>query len=414
MHGLVEIAPLPAVPLRDLFTYRVPGALRDRVRPGMRVRIPLGRQTRLGVVAGFTEAVPDGDLRSVIDCVDPEPLVPADLLELCRWTARYYLVSLADVIGTIVPSRLPEPAAERVLVLTRRLAREDEDALARRAPARARAYRLLAAAEGGQLALREFRAAGVEQGAVSGLVRSGLAEPRRAPRPRAIPPAEPAPTRVGLTGAQRVAADAIVAAVRDGAARSFLLHGVTGSGKTEVFLTAADDTLAAGGDVLVLVPEIALTHQLVARVRGRFGDLVAVLHSGLGPRERWTEWRRIRGREARVVVGARSALFLPYADLGLIVVDEAHEASFKQEDGVMYHARDVAVMRGSFERVPVVLASATPAIETRAQVAAGRYAELRLPDRHGGATSASGSRAARPASSSGRGRPSSRRSAGSG
>src|SRR5262249_6399640 len=241
--------------------------------------------------------------------VDPEPLVPADLLELCRWTARYYLVSLAEVIGTIVPTRLPEPAAERVLVLTRRLACEDEDALARRAPARARAYRLLAAAEGGQLAVRELRAAGIEQGAVSGLVRSGLAEPRRAPRPRAVPPEEPAPSRVSLTNAQRAAADAIVAAVRGAAARSFLLHGVTGSGKTEVFLAAADDTLAAGGDVLVLVPEIALTHQLVARVRARFGDLVAVLHSGLGPRERWTEWRRIRAREARVVVGARSAGF---------------------------------------------------------------------------------------------------------
>src|SRR5215468_5278434 len=169
MDGLVEIAPLPAVPLRDLFTYRVPGALRDRVRPGMRVRIPLGRQTRLGVVAGFTEAVPDGDLRSVIDCVDPEPLVPADLLELCRWTARYYLVSLADVIGTIVPSRLPEPAAERVLVLARHLTAEDERTLARRAPTRARAYQLLASAEAGQLTARDLRAAGIEQGAIAGL-----------------------------------------------------------------------------------------------------------------------------------------------------------------------------------------------------------------------------------------------------
>src|SRR5262245_17036087 len=150
MPGLVEIAPLPAVPLRDLFTYRVPGSLRERVRPGMRVRIPLGRQTRLGVVAGFTEALPGGDLRSVIDCVDPEPLLPPDLLELCRWTARYYLVSLAEVIGTIVPTRLPEPPAERVLVLVRRLTPADEDALARRAPVRARAYRLLAAAADGQ------------------------------------------------------------------------------------------------------------------------------------------------------------------------------------------------------------------------------------------------------------------------
>src|SRR5215470_7624131 len=171
MQGLVEIAPLPAVPLRDLFTYRVPGALRDRVRPGMRVRIPLGRQTRLGVVAGFTEAVPDGDLRSVIDCVDPEPLVPADLLELCRWTARYYLVSLADVIGTIVPRRLPDPAQEPIAVLVRRLTADEDAALGRRAPARARVYRLLAAAPDGCVPARDVGAA-VPGDALRALVRA--------------------------------------------------------------------------------------------------------------------------------------------------------------------------------------------------------------------------------------------------
>ncbi len=381
MPGLVEIAPLPAVPLRDLFTYRVPGSLRERVRPGMRVRIPLGRQIRLGVVAGFTESLPGGDLRSVIDCVDPEPLLPADLLELCRWTARYYLVSLAEVIGTIVPTRLPEPAEERVLVLVRRLAREDEDALARRAPARARAYRLLAAAAGGQLATRDFRAAGIEQGGVSGLVRAGLAEARRAPRPRAVPPPEPVPSRVSLTSEQRAAAEAIVTAVRAGAARSFLLHGITGSGKTEVFLAAADDTLAAGGDVLVLVPEIALTHQLVARVRGRFGDLVAVLHSGLGPRERWSEWRRIRAREARVVVGARSAVFAPLGSPRLIVVDEEHDAAYKQEDGIRYNARDLAVVRARLAGGVVVLASATPSSETYQAALENRHTRLVLASR---------------------------------
>ena len=378
MDGLVEIAPLPAVPLRDLFTYRVPGALRDRVRPGMRVRIPLGRQTRMGVVAGFTESVPGGDLRSVIECVDPEPLMPPDLLELCRWTARYYLVSLADVIGTIVPTRLPEPAEERVLVLVKRLPSEDELALARRAPARARGYRLLAAAEAGRLAVRDLRAAGIEQGAIAGLVRAGLAEARRVPRARAAAPVETSPTGITLTGEQRAAADAIVAAVREGAPRSFLLHGITGSGKTEVFLTAADDTLAAGGDVLVLVPEIALTHQLVSRVRGRFGDLVAVLHSGLGPRERWAEWRRIRAREARVVVGARSAVFAPLGNVRLIVVDEEHDAAYKQEDGIRYNARDLAVVRARLAAGVAVLASATPSAETHHAAREGRHTRLVL------------------------------------
>src|SRR5262249_60226890 len=142
---------------------------------------------------------------------------------------------------------------------------------------------------------------------------------------------------------QCASAGSVGSAVRECGHRSFLLHGVTGSGKTEVFLAAADDTLAAGGDVLVLVPEIALTHQLVARVRGRYGDLVAVLHSGLGPSERWTEWRRIRAREARVVVGARSAVFAPLGSPRLIVVDEEHDAAYKQEDGIRYNARDPAV-----------------------------------------------------------------------
>src|SRR5262249_58850563 len=138
--------------------------------------------------------------------------------------------------------------------------------------------------------------------------------------------------------AQRDAADAIAGAVRDGVHVSFLLHGVTGSGKTEVFLAAADATLAAGRDVLVLVPEIALTHQVVARVRARFGDTVAVLHSGLGPRERWTEWRRIASGEARVVVGARSAVFAPLRRVGLVVVDEEHDGAYKPEDRLPYHA----------------------------------------------------------------------------
>src|SRR5262249_6566487 len=151
MDGLVEIAPLPPVPLHDLFTYRVPSALRDRVLPGMRVRVPLGRQTRIGVVAGRAESAPAGRLRSVIDCVDLEPLLPIDLLALCRWTARYYLVSLAEVIGTIVPSRLPDPSEERIVALVRRLSAADGDALARRAPARSRAYRLLATSPEGWL-----------------------------------------------------------------------------------------------------------------------------------------------------------------------------------------------------------------------------------------------------------------------
>src|SRR5262245_25313091 len=379
--GLVEVAPLPPVPRCDCFTYSVPDGLRDRVVPGMRVRVPLGRQTRIGVVAGFADATPAGNLRAVLDCVDLEPLLPPELLELCRWTARYYLVSLADVLGTIVPARLPEPARERRVALARRLDAAEEAALGRRAPARARAYRLLATSNGVGVSLADARAAGVTPAALRALVHDGLAEVRQAPRPRSVPEAGPPRPTLVLTAEQRDAADAIATAVQADGAASFLLHGVTGSGKTEVFLAAADATLAADRDVLILVPEIALTHQLVERVRSRFGDRVAVLHSGLGPRERWDDWRRIRAGAARVVVGARSAVFAPLVRPGLLVVDEEHDAAYKQEDGIRYNARDLAVVRARLAPAAVVPASATPSAETHHAARDGRHRLLALTSR---------------------------------
>src|SRR5437667_2656331 len=285
MHRLVAIAPLPPVPRHDLLTYRIPEPLRERVRPGVRVRVPLGRQTRTRVVAAFADTLPPGELRSIVDVLDADPFLPADLLELCRWTARYYLASLAEVIATIVPASVPRPSEERALRLARRLSTEEETALARRAPARARAYHVLAAAPDTQLTSPAARAAGIGAAALRALVAAGLAEPIvRARATAAAPEDAPRPT---LTPAPRTAADAIAQAVAGGGHASFLLHGITGSGKTEVFLAAAEATLAAGREVVLLVPEIALTHQLVERVRGRFGSEVAVLHSGLGPRERW-------------------------------------------------------------------------------------------------------------------------------
>src|SRR3989442_11633176 len=161
MHGLVAIAPLPPVPRHDLLTYRVPEPLRDRVQPGMRVRVPLGRQTRTGVVAGFAEKEPPGELRSIVDVLDADPFLPADLLELCRWTARYYLASLAEVIATIVPASVPRPAEVRALRLARRLSTDEEVALARRAPARARAYHALSAAPATDLTTAAARTAAV-------------------------------------------------------------------------------------------------------------------------------------------------------------------------------------------------------------------------------------------------------------
>src|SRR5881296_2713043 len=208
MHALVQIAPLPPVPLHDLFTYRVPEPLRARIRPGMRVRMPLGRQTRTGVVAGFADDAPPGELRPILDVLDADPFVPPDLLELCRWTAGYYLASLAEVLAAVVPVALPAPGRERVVRLLHRLTPEEEAALARRAPARARAYRVLCAAPGGQLGGPAARAAGLDPAAVRALVGAGLVE--AGSRPRLRPPgagADAAP-RPALAPAQRTALDA--------------------------------------------------------------------------------------------------------------------------------------------------------------------------------------------------------------
>jgi primosomal protein N' (replication factor Y) len=192
--------------------------------------------------------------------------------------------------------------------------------------------------------------------------------------------------RPRLEDAQQAAARRFVLAVQQAEFAPFLLHGVTGSGKTEVYFEAVAEALRMGRQTLVLLPEIALTEPFLKRFRARFGCDPVPWHSGLRQSQRRRAWRAIATGEAKVVVGARSALFLPYRDLGLIIVDEAHEPSFKQEDGVQYHARDVAVMRAKLEKLPIVLASATPAIETRQMAEIGVYEEVKLPERYGAAT----------------------------
>jgi primosomal protein N' (replication factor Y) len=382
MYGLVEVAPIPAVPMRDLFTYRVPDDFRGRLVPGMRVRVPFGTRTRTGVVAGFADTPPPGTLRTVLAVIDEDPFLPPDLLELCRWTARYYLVSLAEVIATVVPSRTPAAPTHLVFSLLRRLDEADEAILARRAPARARAYRALDAA-GGRLDATEVRDAGLSRAALRGLIEAGLVGSAAQRRTAPVPPPLPGGARHALTAAQRLAVDEIAGSIERQAPTPFVLHGVTGSGKTEIYLSAAERVLAADRDVLLLVPEIALTHQVVSRTRERFGDLVAVLHSGLGPAERWAEWDRIRRREARVVIGARSAVFAPVARVGLIVVDEEHDGAYKQEDGIRYHARDLAVVRARLAGASVVLGSATPSIESMHAARDGRHRLLELEERPG-------------------------------
>jgi primosomal protein N' (replication factor Y) len=228
------------------------------------------------------------------------------------------------------------------------------------------------------------REAGVSAGVIDGLIDEGALQTVLLPPEPVAQPPDPDFLAADLTADQRAAAAALQAAIAKGGYSVTLLDGVTGSGKTEVYFEAVADTIRGGRQSLILMPEIALTTQFLDRFSGRFGVRPAAWHSELTPRQRARTWRAVAAGEVSVVVGARSALFLPYADLGLIIVDEEHDPAYKQEDGVRYHARDMAVVRGHIAGIPVVLSSATPSIESEVNARRGRYARLALPERFGG------------------------------
>jgi len=351
--------------------------------------VPFGRRRLVGVVVGLAEHsdVPPERLVEPLQALGRG--VPPELVSLGLWVAEEYCSTPARGLALVLPPGTGTAGAPRVGIrraLVAELTAEGRAAAAEPGAARL-GERQRAALEalmdgplpaasvvrdigGGHSTLRSLEA--------RGLVALAAAEQRRRPRIEGVG-ARGAGTR--LTEAQRDALQAVERRLDAETGGRLLLHGVTGSGKTEVYLRAAEEALAAGRSVLVLVPEIALTHQLVERVRARFGERVAVLHSGLGPRERWDEWRRVRAGAARVVVGARSAVFAPLGDLGLVVVDEEHDAAYKQEDGLRYNARDLAVVRARLAKAVVVLASATPSAETYHAAQDGRHALLELPER---------------------------------
>jgi primosomal protein N' (replication factor Y) (superfamily II helicase) len=361
--------------------YRVPHGM--AVKPGSIIVAPLGPRQLTGVVweperMPSDAEVGDNRLRNLVAVHDALPLKP-ELRRLIEWTADYYLAPPAAVLRMALPSSSALEGGRTVLEY-RATGRVPE----RLTPQRAQALERIGDRQG---LVRELALiAGVSDAVIRGLCKAGAIEPVEVSldTPYDAPDPDHAPPE--LTPEQHAAAKRFVAAVEARAFQPFLLDGVTGSGKTEVYFEAIAAALRAGQQSLVLLPEIALTEPFLRRFQARFGVLPIAWHSDLRQSQRRRAWRAIASGEAKVVVGARSALFLPYADLGLIVVDEAHEASFKQEDGVQYHARDTAVMRGRFEDVPVILASATPAIETRHQVELGRYEEVKLPARFGGAT----------------------------
>ncbi|WP_375381112.1 primosomal protein N' [uncultured Sphingomonas sp.] len=360
--------------------YRVPHGM--TVEPGSVVVAPLGPRQLLGVV-WEPEAMPsdaevgDNRLRNLLAVADVAPL-GAPLRRLVEWTAAYYLAPPAAVLRMALSSTSAIEGARMMVEY-----RATGEVPLRLTPARAQALERIGDRQG---LIRELATmADVSEAVVRGLVKAGAIEAVSADIDSPYPVPDPDHAPPALSADQQAAADRLAADVRARAFAPTLLDGVTGSGKTEVYFEAVAAAIRAGLQTLVLLPEIALTEPFLRRFAERFGCEPVAWHSGLRSTQRRRAWRAIASGQALVTVGARSALFLPYRNLGLLVVDEAHETSFKQEEGVHYHARDVAVMRGRFEECPVVLASATPAIETRQQVALGRYAELRLPSRFGAA-----------------------------
>ena len=366
-------------PFQGTFDYAVPPGMDPR--PGDVVLVPLNRREEVGVVWDLPAgpSVADIKLKPITAVLEAVPF-PVALRRFVDWVAGYTLSTPGEVLAMALRINALQPqtpqAGWRI---------GDIPADARLTDARVRIAAALA--DGALLSTSDLvRAAGVTGGIVRGMANAGLLHPVALPArpPFHLPdPAHPGPV---LSAAQSSAAESLRGAV---AARKFtvtLLDGVTGSGKTEVYLEAVAECIATGRQALVLLPEIALSSQWLERFAVRFGVVPAVWHSDLASRTRRITWRAVADGAAPVVVGARSALFLPFPDLGLVVVDEEHETAFKQEDGVVYHARDMAVVRARLSNAPAVLVSATPSLETLANVETGRYRRMTLEVRHGGAT----------------------------
>jgi primosomal protein N' (replication factor Y) len=378
-------------PLRRLFDYRPPaGDDGPALRPGQRVWVPFGRRKAVGVIVELRQhsELPEARLKRALAAIDDEPVLDAALLELLRWAAEYYRHPVGEVIAAALPVALRSGTDATLSAERWTLSAAARTGTA--SPLSPRAHKLRELADW----LSQHEPAGAaELGALSARWREHLRELERrgwVTRVRQVVEVEPVPAEAQvlvpgpeLTPDQDAAVTAITAA--SGRFAPFVLHGVTGSGKTEVYLRAIREVVARGKQALVLVPEISLTPQLVSRFAARLPGPLAVLHSGLNDTERLQAWRAARAGLAPVVIGTRSAVFAPLARPGLIVVDEEHDASYKQQDGFRYSARDLALARAQRHRVPVVLGSATPSLESLERVRAGKAQLLELPNRTAGA-----------------------------
>lgn len=400
---LVSVAvPVPAL---DLLTYRIPETHPTPV-PGARVVVPLGRRTLTGVVTGEA-APPQGtfELRDVLAVLDDAPFLPPDVMQLTEWVGDYYLAGPGATLSAAMPPHALTSRVDAFRTVRRvTLTAEGYDLAERaalgprcspnelpQAPLGTRQREALMVLKGAPdgLGASDLAGRGISSAVVSRLTTMGLVTVRRDRVDRdpfrsggAVPPndrgADVTTVERTLTDEQHAAVGQLRALSEAGVFRVALLHGITSSGKTEIYLHLADTVRRSGRGVLMLVPEIALTPAIAAVFRARFGSGVAILHSGLSDGERHDQWHRIRRGDVNVVVGTRSAIFAPLAVPGLIIVDEEHDTSYKQEETPRYHGRDVAIMRGKFAGALVVLGSATPSMESYFNADRTRYAKVTL------------------------------------
>ncbi|MGE0761036.1 MAG: primosomal protein N' [Pirellulaceae bacterium] len=370
--------------------YTVPDTLRDVLETGRRVRVPLGRGNRTVVgyavsLVGQAErtATPASRYKDILSVVDERPLLSPAMLRLTEWMAEYYLCPWGQVLESVVPAGVRTQAGTREVFLlsvpNSVTARLTQLKLPRK---QAEVLKILAASSRPLTWQQLAERAGCGRAPIRQLEEKALIHIERCRvMDHEVTSSAVAPTeRLPLNERQQVALEAIRSALYARAFRTLLVHGVTGSGKTELYMQAIEEVVSFGRQAIVLVPEISLTPQTLARFRSRF-ERVAVLHSHLSPVDRHWQWRRIAAGEVQVVVGARSAVFAPTPHLGLIVLDEEHDASFKQETAPRYHARDVALQRARAEHVPVLLGSATPSLESWQHAREGTYQLVELPRR---------------------------------
>lgn len=378
------------LPLRTVFSYRIPERLISSIQKGVRVLVPFGPRKIAGYVVETTDQIDaklEGKLKEIINLLDKKPVISEKLLELTRWISEYYLAPWGEVIKAALPNGLGKVKIkyEKYVSLNKPIAKtEIKENFAKSTKQQELLHLLL----DGEVSYRELSGKINNLNSVVKALHNkniiGITRKKTNRDPLSyIEIDESQKKPKNLTTDQEKAFKEISGGIKTGQYQTYLLHGITGSGKTEVYMQAISEMFAIGKGVIFLVPEIAITPQLIQQFKSRFGDKVALLHSTLSNGERYDEWRRVKEGKAKVAVGPRSAIFAPFDNLGMIIVDEEHEYSYKQDESPRYHARDTAIKLGEISNAVVILGSATPSLETYYHARQGNYVYLGLPKRVG-------------------------------